>query len=122
MLTTVKAANPSIHVRLRAEHPRERLWTNSPGKRPVHDFRCWSEKKLGFNCLYQRDCHGAERLCDQIIVHCRRDRHASLLARAKTRRFQVLFVGPISRHHGSLLAQRAPRVALCFFCLLFYYG
>ena len=53
MLTTVKTANPSIHMRLRPEHPRERLRTNSLGKRPMHDFRCWSEKKkVGFNCLY----------------------------------------------------------------------
>ena len=52
MLTTVKTANPSIHMRLRAEHPRERLRTNSLGKRAIHDFRCWSEKKVGFNCLY----------------------------------------------------------------------
>ena len=51
MLTTVKTANPSIHMRLRAEHPRERLRTNSLGKRSMHDLRCWSEKKVGFNCL-----------------------------------------------------------------------
>ena len=50
-LTTVKTANTSIHMGLRAEHPRERLRTNSLGKRSMYDFRCWSEKKVGFNCL-----------------------------------------------------------------------
>ena len=41
-----------VWARLRAEHPRERLRKNSLGKRSMHDFRCWSEKKVGFNCLY----------------------------------------------------------------------
>ena len=45
ILTTAKTANPSIHMRLRAEHPRERLRTNPLGKYPMHDLRCWSEKK-----------------------------------------------------------------------------
>ena len=52
MLTTVKTANPSIHMRLRAEQPRERPRTNFLGKRSMHDFRCWSEKNVSFNCLY----------------------------------------------------------------------
>ena len=55
-------ANMSTHMRLRAEHPRERLRTNSLGKRSMHDFPCWSEKKVGFNCLY-RDPRRAYRFC-----------------------------------------------------------
>ena len=59
MLTTAKTktANPPIHMRLRAEHPQERLRVNSLGKRAMDVFRCWSEKKVGFNCLYHQDGH-----------------------------------------------------------------
>ena len=72
----VKTANTSILTCLRAEHPRERLRTNSLGKRPMRDFRCWSEKKVGFNCLYHRTAGHLEprRVCLSVFVpltaHC----------------------------------------------------
>ena len=39
-------------MRLRTEHPRERLRTDSLAKRLSQGFRCWSERKSGFNWLY----------------------------------------------------------------------
>ena len=47
-LTTAKTANPSIHMRLRAEHPRERLRTNPLGIFTVSVFRDWYERVGGF--------------------------------------------------------------------------
>ena len=53
-LTTAKTANTPTHMRLRTEHPRERLRTDSLAKRLSQGFRCWSERKSGFNWLYPK--------------------------------------------------------------------